>query len=406
MSNKKKSTRIINIRTLLFVVLTSFLLLGFVYKYVEYRVLDQISTTYNETYAKEFRYSSDTDTKGDVFFQAADDYAEKLYSEDVELEALSDSYEKLENSLNVVLLEAETYFDILEENKNEWSRTKLLSNFLLGSNREFASSLVELQEEYYDSELKSFERSLVSLHVWQGYLRAWYDNWLLIHYSNLMMPDPENNAYQYFYIIAPLEKYTDSNFKFKKQKEIQSMFPKSYKGLRKLSNYFASYYLAMKDYISDDMDSYNYKLTKLNEDEIDLNFDLSILEKEGEEIDLRERRKIIKDVYSTIELIKKFEMNQQSETIFGNLRDWQEDTVLCQLYSFKISYVNSLIGEYPKDQTIKGLIKTLAKTQPTNSYVDENFDISVMEFVNLKSKFSFWCKDRSNNEKYHFIINK
>jgi len=402
----KPQERIINLRTVLFLTFILIIISGLLFKYLEWTVLRQTLKTYNASWAREFNDASAISKKGDDMLEVASELLIAIEAEKVDIENITRLHNKFDNLMNTAIYDGKLYIETLEKNQKDWIKISNLSNFLIGSNRNFVKDLVGTQNNYSILEIKSSNRSLISLYTFKAYFRALYDNRLISYYSEIMLPNPETNAQKYFYIIAPLEKYTKKDFEFEKQGDIRRIYPNSFDGINKLTNYSASYYLVMKDYIAGDMDSYSYKLSKLDQDAIELNYDSSILATEGKNIRTDISKEIIKEVLRNVELIKDFKQSKNAKGIFGDISHWQEDMVLCNLYSFKMSFVQSLTGELPRVRNIQDLITELSKTKPSNQYIDSKFDDDVITLSNNKSSLIFTCKDRINQTNYRFVIYK
>ncbi|MCX6731065.1 MAG: hypothetical protein NTZ55_04400, partial [Candidatus Roizmanbacteria bacterium] len=188
--------------------------------------------------------------------------------------------------------------------------------------------------------------------------------------------------------------------------EIKSLFPQSYSGIMKSVIYSKSYYSFVRDQAMGDSESADYKWSKLNEDGINLSFDINTLLNEGSDKDMLLNKKIISILDENVSLTNSLYKSLLSKNIFGKIGGFIDNPVACTTYISKVGFYNDLTKKYPSAKTIDDLISELSEIAPTTENLDLLFKRSTMSYINNKDMIKFICIDHINKKEYKFVISK
>jgi len=396
---KKKEINLRHIVLLAFFIIFS---LSLIYKYVEWDTTKKLITQYNKNWSRELQILSDRGKEASDEAAIVKDLYTMIDNSKYTYEDMYNQFDKTTSSINLEINNTEGHLSTLKKNKNELDKLKVTANFLFGQRGNFVKDLINKLDTYYDLGIKNISSSLIRTYVYKSYFSTFKDFKIQTSFVQLAREDIEKNPSKYFSMLAPLEKYTKDDYKLEKEDEIKTLYPKSYEGIMRTVNYIRSYYSVTRDYVMGDLTSAEYKVSKLNEDNMNLNFDYSILFNEDNEQKRELNKEIISVLSDSIKDIKDYRDNKLNVNVLGQLDGWMEDVVLCKLYEYKSSYYYNLTNQYPKAKTVTDLIKELSTTDPKTDAIDSRFDKNVMIYHNDDKTIKFECKDKKNNKTYSY----
>lgn len=401
-----KKQKGINLRVVIFVLLIGIIILSFVYKYVEWSTTRELVSIYNNNWSKELKILSDDGKQASESAETIINLYNMIDNVKYLYEDLFKQYDKVITVMNIGINQSENHLSTLKANKKELDKIKSKLVFFIGKRGNFIKDLVNKLDEYYSLGIKNVNSTLVQGYVFKDYFITEKDYKILQSFVSLVKDDLVNKPSTYFYILSPLEKYSKDDFKLEKEEKIKALYPKSYEGISRTVKYNTSYYSFTRDYVMGDIDSADYKISKLNEDNMNLNFDYQIVFSEGDEEKRELNKQIITTLTDSIKLIKDSKENSPKKDLFGSIGIWSEDVVLCKLYEYKVGYYYNLTKKYPEAKTFDDLIKEINTVAPTTESVDSKFDKSVIKYTNDDKTIKFLCLDKNNNETYTFITIK
>ncbi len=396
----------VNLRILIIVFFIAATVLSIIYKYFEWSTIRDLVSTYNNNWSKELKNMA---TDGKEASEAAQTIVKLYDTISNNKYTYDDVYQQFDKTIaliNVGINESENHINIIKQNKQNLNNLRSKSLLLFGKKGELIKNILNKLNEYYDLGIKNVNTSLVQGYVFKEYFNTFKDNEILQEYYSLVKDDPINKAPDYFYVLSPLEKYTREDFKLSKEEEMKSLFPQSYIGIMKSVAYSRSYYSFVKDQAMGDVDSANYKWSKLNEDGVNLSFDIKILSNEGNTEKMELEKKIIRIIDNLMGLTKNLHKTYLVNNIFGKINNFMDDAVGCTLYSNKGDFYYNLTKKYPKANSVDELIKELSTVAPTTENIDGQLDKKTMNFVNNDTLLKYICKDKVSNSIYTFTTIK
>lgn len=396
----------ISLRIIVFVIFFLGIGVAFLYKFYETSLSKKLVETYNSNWANELKVLERDQKEA----SEAGEVVKKLYETiDNPKYTYEDTFKEFDNTiaiLNVGINQGENRLEMLKKDKEKWLRLKSESSVLLGKRGNFIKNLLDKMTNYYDLAIKNTNSSLISGYVFREYFAAYKDYTILQSFIAVVSDDIVNKPVKYFYILSPLEKYSKDDYKIAKEEEIKTMYPRSYDGIIRTINYSRSYYSFTRDYVMGDIDSATYKISKLDEDKMNLNFDYSIVFNEGNDEKRVLDKNIITTLVDSIKLIKDTKNSSVQKGLFNTKENWSEDVVLCKLYDFKEGYYYSLTKKHPTSKTFDGFIQELSSISPSTEIVDGLFNKKTIKFTNNENEIKYECKNYVDNTTYTFITAK
>lgn len=391
--------KIFTLRNILFLLLFLGILVSVVYKHLEYQTLAQLKNLYASTVSEEL-YLTELNDKLDV--EAAKILDEYLDPELDESEA-SLKLDELLSRLNLAITNNKNYINTLEKNRERYNSLNGYAKIIVGKRGQFIRDVLSLQDKYYEEEISVNKESAITIQLLINIFNVGKDKILLSDYTQEAFYENDPDYYSLFSNLYPLEKYTRSDYQFPEQDEIRKIYPYGYEALERNKNYMSSYYSVAKDFAAGDLESANYKISRVVDTELELNVDFDRVfeeyDKRGRDSSLR----ILETGLEKISLIKNFESGDMSKYPFVEpLTKWIEDVELCQLYAYKSSLYSSIIGDYPEAKTFQELLEELKKLSPQSTELDGIFDKSTIVFDNGDEIISFRCKEHLSGKEYLF----
>lgn len=392
-------SKFITLRNFLFVLLFVGILVMTVYKLIEYRTLVQLKNLYASTINEELFLIEQNDELGVEGTKILNEYLDPQLDEN----EVSLKLDELLSRLNLSIANNRNYIGVLEKNRERYVSLNGYAKIILGNRGKFTREFLELQDKYYGEEILVNVDEVITTQLLINLFNLGKDKILLEDYTQEAFYENEPDYYSLFSNLYPLEKYTQSDYKFPEQDEIQRLYPYGYEILERNKNYISSYYSVAKDLAAGDLESANYKVSKVVDTELELNVDfdrvLDEYDKRGRDSALR----ILETDLKKIALIKDFKGSYMSKYPFVKpLTNWSEDVELCQLYAYKTSIYSGIVGTYPEARTLNGLTEELKKLSPQTTELDVAFDKSVIVFTNEDEIISFRCKDHLSGKQYLF----
>lgn len=400
MTNKKQAN--INLRGVVFVLIIFIMLLSFIYKYFETNFTRNLVRTYNSNWTNELKALENDQKEGS---EAAEIVARLYDSITDDKKSYADTFTEFDNTiaiLNVGINQGENHLNILKKNKEDLVKLRNNSFLLFGKKGELITNLISKLEHYYDLGIKQAERSLIQGYTFREYFASYKDYMTIQNFIALIKDDFINNPSKFFYVLSPLEKYSRDDFKITKEDDIKKYFPKSYDGIMRNVNYSKSYYSFTRDYVMGDTDSATYKLSKLDEDRMNLNFDYMVVFNESNDEQRTSNKEIITTLVDSLKVVKDIKSTIQKKSLFGSVGKFSDDVVQCKLYQYKEEYFYDLTKKHPSSKTFDGLVKELSTIAPTTEIIDELFDKKAVDLVNNDKLIRFKCNDLDTGKSYIF----
>lgn len=394
----------VKIRYILIVLLFFLLLASFAYKYFEWVTLRNLVANYNAKVVQELTLVEQNDKTND---EVADLYTETITNEQLSDEEYLQKLGELQGKTRLVINGDEHYIQILTKNKEFYENLLSKTKFLLGKRGNFIKVFLYNQIKYYENELEAANRGLISDYLSLDIFTVMRDRAIMTNYQNKVSDNPERDIPYYYSEIAVLEKYTKSDFAFEKAGDVRKLYPYGYEALNRNRDYMGSYYSIIKDFVAGDYDSATYKLSRLNEAELNLNIDFERLFDEGKNENIELAKKIFEADTAKMLEIKRFkEMSLGIYPLLEEVKGWKEDLEMCQLYNYKFSLINAISGSYPKASSVDELILEMSRVAPKSNEIDKSFNKDTIQFSNTDEEAKFVCKDIEENREFIFLIKK
>ena len=178
--------------------------------------------------------------------------------------------------------------------------------------------------------------------------------------------------------------------------------------LKKYRDFFSTYYAIAEDYAKEDFDSASYKYTRLQQDALSMNDAGEDVFEQYEERDNEGTKKIISTVAKQTELIKDFYKNNLHRyPLLTEVSAFDEDLVLCQLYTYKsFSLYENIMGEYPSAMNFDDLLIELSSVAPRTDKLDKLFNKQQVDYYQNNKEISFRCKSKVTDKKFTFTALK
>lgn len=375
------------------------------YKYFEWSTLNRIVAIYNRTLVEDLDYIEESDKQ---ITETIDLYVELITEgEELEDEEYFKKQEELQGKTRLVINAIESYSQGITQNKDDFTKLREKSKILFGARGKFAKNFLEDHIQYLDLESKVTKRGIIDSYLLLNIFTLTSDRRAMDSFNEKAIDNPERDFPIYYSEVAVLEKYTRSDFKFKKEEEIKKQNPYGYELLERNKEYMSSFYSIVKDYVAEDYESAGYKVSRLSEAEQNLNIDFERVFNEGREEGEDLSKKILETNFTKIDRIKDFKnISLGSYPFLDEVSGWKEDLEMCQLYEYKFDLVENISGSYPTSKNVETLIMELAKIPPKSDSVDSKFNKGVMFFTNNEEEAKFVCLDTEGNREFTFVIEK
>lgn len=397
---------IVKIRNLLLFLLTSLVLLFVGYKYFEWKTFSDLANAYNTAYFNEIKLVSENQSPEEDLENEFSNNKQFLEPKDEEdyLEGIS----SIETKLSISLNNYEGYRDLLNKDLVQFDKLQKRTNLLVGERGEIGKKIVNNQLAYYKDELEGVLSNIAIRHGMKILFQIYRDNISLNTFSDAIGTSIDQ-AYisKYFDIISPLEKYTNSSYKFENEDYVKEYYPNFINKIGNWKKYFSTYYEAEKDFSVGNTEVAQLKLRTVWDNASNSYIDYSSIFDEQGSSPLNSAKNILKLVSEQAASIKDYKQKELYKYPFlKEISIWKEDLVLCQMYNYKSSIFNAITARYPSSKTVSDLIKELSTISPKTDNVDDRFDKSTMEFKNTDKQLEFVCKDKYSGKKIKFYNTK
>lgn len=396
---------LIKIRNLLLVFFVFIILLFIGYKYFEWNTFKDIANSYNTSWLKELSLTSEGGIPSKDY---NDELANNKNFKQSDRSAFLKGLDEINAKLNIVVNVLEGYSDQLEQDRKIFAKLKNKTNFLFGERGNIAKKIVDDQLAYYDLEQKGNKISLANYYGVNVLFNIWRDSITLTNFLDKIGSSTDASFIgKYFSELAPLEKYTSSNFKFEHEDEIKQYYPDFGNKINSYKKYFASYYTAEKDFSVGNTETAQLELQTTTDNWAKISIDYSSLGNEQNPTLKEATKEILRLVSDQSMTIKNYKLKKLYKyPLLPSIDVWKEDLVLCQMYDYKTYYYYSVTSKYPTAKTVDGLIKELSKISPKTDNVDGIFDKSAMKFINSDKKLDFTCIDKYSGTRLNYFLEK
>jgi hypothetical protein len=397
---------IIKIRNLILFPLIFLILLFVGYKYFEWKTFSELSNAYNTAYFNEIKLVSENQSAEEDLTNELSTNKQFLKPKDTKdyLEGVS----AIETKLNISINNYEGYRDLLNKDLTQFEKLQNGINLLIGERRRIGKIILNNQLAYYKDELKGALSNLATRYGIKILFQIYRDNGSLSTFSDAIGTSVDQTYIsKYFDVISPLEKYTNSNYKFENEDYVKEHYPNFINKIGNWKKYFSSYYEAEKDFSVGNIEVAQLKLRTVWDNASNSYIDYSSIFDEQGSAPLNSAKNILKLVSEQAASIKDYKQKGLYKyPLLKEISIWKEDLVLCQMYNYKSSIFNAITSKYPSSKTVSDLIKELSTISPKTDNVDSRFDKSTMEFKNTDKQLEFVCKDKYSGEKIKFFITK
>jgi len=391
------------LRNVLLLILTLILTISIGHKYLEWSVFNQLVKLQHLFTSNELSIIE----MGDKLNEAVTDDIAQLSKPKLTPEGSLKIYSELDGKINLVLDNDRSYVETIKVNSSKYRTLNFLSKLLVGNRGKLARRIIQDQLNYYEKEKNSAYDDLVSDYLVKNIFAVAKDKTIMQIYDEKASTSPKTLYLKYFSDIAPLEKYTRSDFKFPEEDAIKNLYPYGYETLQNNKNYMSAYYAVIKDFVAGDYESATYKYSKLQEQYIKLNIDMDRLFRENEFAKQERSKQIIELVVDKVAAIKEFKnKNFGKYPLFPSIEGWKEDLEMCQIYYVK-GLLSSNISRKPIDaKDLGAYFDWLSSINPSTSAVDNLIDKSIIKFANSEDKLTYQCLDKEAGKEYTFVTTK
>lgn len=389
------------IRNIIIAVFVLLFIAGIGYKYYEWNTLQSLSALYNQTWTQEFGLVQNGNKDSQPYTQLSN----KVFDKNATGDTLINSYNELSGDLQVIISNQEDYLSAVKQNNTAYSNYNTW--FLFGKRGDFVRNIVSNHQQYYQYEIS--DANINDAANWLNYdiLSVLKDYAILSRFNKEIVANPKTFSSQYWSELSPLQKYTNSNFTFEHQDEIQKYYPNAIPALQNYQSYFSTSYSTVQDIVNGDANSASYKIPTLITTGTNLNINFADLYSETKDQQNGNAKSIIQIVSNESNSIKDFKADKLFKyPLLPNIGSWKEDLVLCQMYDFKSGLYHNLSTNYIKAKNPSELLNELSTFPPNTQFVDGRFDKTTMKLENNDKQIIFTCLDKSNNTSYRFVANK
>lgn len=398
MAAKKVSLRSAILLVIIFLFFSSIL-----YKYLEWRVIKDFVQLQGVTIPRELSMVESNDKQNDAVAPILD----KLNSEKTKIQDRLLIYDELVGKANLLIDASKEYKRVLQENKNKYQQYKLISRLFIGDRGKLFKSMIDNQLSYYDNEIKSAEQGIVEDYLVMDIFIVSKDKGIMTLYDTKASISPNTLYSKYYSEIASLEKYTHEDYKLPEESTIKEYYPYGYETLQNNKEYLGSYYSVIKDYVSEDYESANYKYKKLQGQNLKLNVDMDRLINEGDLQKQELLKTIVGNIVAKNSAILAFKKsNFGSYPLLRQISGWKNDLEMCQIYLIKGSLLAELSKKPNEATSLDEYLASIDQITPSTVEINKDFDKSIMKFINEEKKLTIQCEDKENQTLYEFTLTK
>lgn len=391
------------LRNLLLLLLIFILIVSVGYKYLEWKTFNELAKLQDYTIPNELAILEEDDNlQQDVIT----DFIKLSDPKSTLINRLT-LYDQLDGKINLVLDNEKSYIEAIKNNSQKYNSLNSLSKLLVGNRGKLARRIILDQLNYYKKEINSVYNNIVGTYLLKNIFAVSKDKVIMEVYDKKASSSPKTLYSKYFSDIAPLEKYTRSDFKFPEEDTIKDLYPYGYESLQNNKDYMKTYYAVIKDFVAGDYESAAYKQTKLQEQYIKLNIDMDRLLRENESVNQERSKQIIELVVDKVAAIKEFKnKNFGNYPLLPTIKGWKEDLEMCQIYLVKGNLVSDISKKPIDAKDVTTYLDWLSKRNPSTSSVDNLVNKKIIKFTNSDDKLIYQCLEQETGKKYTFVIIK
>jgi hypothetical protein len=271
--------------------------------------------------------------------------------------------------------------------------------------KKMLTELYAIQQKHYELDGDDNQESLAVASLQYAILKFSEDSARLGLFSLLVDNwQSSSEVSKHFSVLAPLEQYTKTDFKFKDAELISKYYPEGLEKLQSTRTFYKNFYLAVKDLASDDLKSAAYKFSRLGEDEAKMKgIDFLAILKSRKDQNAKQKQEIVQNMLKEYTLAK-----QLLGQVHGVKTAWNEGDLACAMVLYKTSAYDAVKDQYPDVDSVEQLYTLLEELSPSLAPVEQVIKqhVAVRKddkriYVNCKSlgmEFSHQREDKSSEK--------
>jgi hypothetical protein len=330
--------------------------------------------------------------------KSAEEVVENFSNKVLDLyKTIDGNYRLLEDAFHV-------YVDLVDQHAGQVKR-QAGQHVVFGSTKKMLTELYAIQQKHYELDGDDNQESLAVASLQYAILKFSEDSARLGLFSLLVDNwQSSSEVSKHFSVLAPLEQYTKTDFKFKDAELISKYYPEGLEKLQSTRTFYKNFYLAVKDLASDDLKSAAYKFSRLGEDEAKMKgIDFLAILKSRKDQNAKQKQEIVQNMLKEYTLAK-----QLLGQVHGVKTAWNEGDLACAMVLYKTSAYDAVKDQYPDVDSVEQLYTLLEELSPSLAPVEQVIKqhVAVRKddkriYVNCKSlgmEFSHQREDKSSEK--------
>lgn len=389
----------------IFLIFFAFLLL--LYKFYEYKITKSFIDLYDKNVEKELGFLSDQSFIISDYIESMDTYYDQYGDEgevgtDLNADALISSLDNVIDSNKRTINYWDDYINILTSNKRGYDNFKDKTKLIFGKNKTNINSIINSWDYYYDNKLESatdfriYTYGLLEMHKRDR-------DYLYVYKFEDKVSDYTDNekVNDNFYLLSSIEKYTDKNYTYPNEEEINTMNPYLHEILAKKGDFLSIYYLFMKDMLNGDEISAGYKTSTLERASKNLSVDYDRIF--AEDVSQESNKDTLRALINIEKFLGELEnYNFDKLPFIEDVQSSNNEYQVCNFYFFKAGVYENVTGKYPEAKNTEDLINELSILEPNSDMIDNSVNKNLIEFANNEDEASFKCLNEYNNRVLEF----
>jgi len=407
-SKSKKKKRLGLRLTAIFLVLV-FVFGAVIYKYNEWKTLKSLAELHSSYLVEEAQQQQKINQKiEELELEAKAETEEAEDNEEEEIDYGELDPEKVINETDEAIGEFkivddlyQTYLNLLLDHQTGYQDfQKKQTKFLLGKKKEFVNSLVNVQDQYYQTEINDLKRNMAVLRYFQDLTVTNQDSIMLNIFASRTDNFQDDEAVMdEFNLLANLDIYTAAEYEFPYQEEIEHYVPYGLEILQKHQAFLGGTYEAINELVAENYQSAAYKFSRLG-DEIagmsSVNFDRA--EDEVKDDSEADKKVLAESLLKKLNLIEEFAQDKSNQYPgLGNIDQWERPLLACHVYIYKADLFAAKKDEYPEADDLSSLDQVLDEISPSTAWILETDYVSQIKFSTENERSIYECQDLDGN---------
>lgn len=333
-------------------------------------------------------------------------YSEYDSSSEESTEQSIEEYNAILKTLGAVGGKNREYLNVINANSSSFSSMKDQNWPNIGKASGFFTDFLASVLKYYEVEIERTNAVTADIQFLEAYFKILRDAALAFGHQERLKNMSDSEIASSFIELASLEKYTTGD-SIKFDDDTKARLPYGISALVRYSDYLASYYQVIRDLVRGDEESAAYKLTRLNEIESGLAVDWDRVFDEPKAKDIEKTEDTVMQSIELLSLMERFRTEKVGEyPLLPSLLFSVRDLAYCQLLSVRVGLYQSIRSENPTSSSAGELMAALGDIYPKTDALDAVVDRNSIEIINGEKDIEIFCIDKSNNNRYKFILSK